>query len=336
MTIHYRFSLLAMGFALMATSAAAEPTAYPLTLQNCGEEVTFKKAPESAVTIGQSATEIMYALGLEDKVKGTSVWTSDIQERFREVDAKVERLAVQAPSFVAVVGKRPELVASQWEWNVGPKGDVGTREQFRDVGIPTYILPVDCADKNNLIGADGTRLADLETQNILQGVSEMAAIFDVSAEGERVIADLKEREEMAVQKAEKAHAQGASAVFWYSSSDKGVDPFVAGAKGAPGWMLKRLGIRNVIESDEDWPVVGWETIARADPTIIVIADLTRQKYAVDSAEAKIAFLKNDPVTSLMSAVKHDRIVVMDAHAMDPTMSTFDGLSQLADAVAQAE
>ena len=82
--------------------------------------------------------------------------------------------------------------------------------------------------------------------------------------------------------------------------------------GAPGWMLKRLGIRNVI------------------------ADLTRQKYADDTAEAKIAFLKSDPVTSLMSAVKHDRIVVMDAHAMDPTMSTFDGLSQLADAVAHAE
>lgn len=330
-----RFLVAGATIALFTGAVCAEPTQYPLTLRNCGQTVTFEKAPESAVTIGQSATEILYALGLADKITGTSVWANDIQEKFREIDAKVERITDNAPSFEAVAARQPELVAVQWEWNVGPKGDVATSDQFHELGIPTYILPVDCTDKNNMIGADGTRLAPLETDNILAGVRELAAIFDVSGKGEQVIAELKAQEARAVEQAKAARSDGASAVFWYSSSDKATDPFVAGAKGAPAWMLERLGIRNVIESDEDWPLVGWETIASADPTIIVVARMSRRKYRADDVENKIAFLKSDPVTSQMSAVKENRIVIMDAHAMDPTMGTFDGLSILADAVANA-
>lgn len=331
-----RLFLAAASFGFLTEMALAEPTKYPLTLHNCGQSVTFDKAPESAVTIGQSATEILYALGLGDKVKGTSAWASEIQDKYKKIDAKVEWIADQAPSFEAVAAKRPGLVTAQWEWNVGPKGDVATREQFQDIGVPTYILPVDCADKNNMVGADGTRSAPLQTENILAGVRELAAIFDVSDRGEQVIADLKAREQSAIEQAKTARSEGASAVFWYSSSDKAIDPFVAGARGAPAWMLERLGIRNVIESDEDWPIVGWETIARADPTVIVVARMSRRKYAADDVENKIAFLKSDPVTSQMSAVKENRIVVMDAHAMDPTMGTFDGLSILAEAVAKAK
>ena len=55
----------------------------------------------------------------------------------------------------------------------------------------------------------------------------------------------------------------------------------------------------------------------------------------DDVEKKIAFLRSDPVTSQMTAVKENRIVVMDAHAMDPTMGTFAGLEILADAVERA-
>lgn len=324
------------GLGALTTAVHAEPTKYPLTLQNCGETVTFEKAPELAVTVGQSATEILYALGLGDKVKGTAVWANEIQEEFREINAKVDRIADGDPSFEAIVGKRPGLVAIQWEYTIGPQGTVGTRGQFHDIGIPTYVLPVDCADKDNSIGSDGTRFAPLETENILAGVRELAQIFDVQDKGEAVIADLKAREARAIQKARAARSEGASAVFWYSSSDKAIDPFVAGAKGAPGFMLEQLGIRNVIESEEDWPIVGWETIARADPTFIVVARMARRKYVADDVEKKIEFLKTDPVTSQMSAVKENRIVTMDAHAMDPTMGTFGGLEILADAVENAK
>ena len=43
--------------------------------------------------------------------------------------------------------------------HVGPQGIVATREQFSDLGIPTYILPSDCVGKDNTAGSDGTRTA---------------------------------------------------------------------------------------------------------------------------------------------------------------------------------
>jgi iron complex transport system substrate-binding protein len=74
-------------------------------------------------------------------------------------------------------------------------------------------------------------------------------------------------------------------------------------------------------------VVGWETIAKANPTIIVIAKMDRRHYPADDYQRKLEFLKADPVASQMDAVKNNRIVVMDAHAMDATVRTISGIEQ---------
>ncbi len=52
---------LATATLVFANGAAhAEATSYPLTIKNCGVDVTYEKAPASTVSIGQSATEILY------------------------------------------------------------------------------------------------------------------------------------------------------------------------------------------------------------------------------------------------------------------------------------
>lgn len=322
--------------ALFASSALAMPalaeTSYPLSLRNCGIDVTFEKAPGSVVTVGQAATEVLYSLGLADKVSGTSVWFTEVLPEYQELNAKIERLADNDPSFESVVAKRPELVAAQYEWHVGPQGLVATREQFADVGIPTYILPADCTGKDNLVGSDGTRSEMFSMGPIYQGVSELSQIFDVPEKGETLVAALKSREEAAIAKAKGLELSDASAVFWFSSAEMDIDPYVAGRKGAPAYMMEALGLRNIIESDEEWPVVSWETIARANPSVIVLAKMERRRFEADDYEKKIAFLKSDPVTKEMDAVKNDRIVVMDGHAMDPSIRNIAAIETLADAL----
>ncbi len=80
-------------------------------------------------------------------------------------------------------------------------------------------------------------------------------------------------------------------------------------------MLNNLGMRNIVQSDEEWPTVGWETIAKANPSILVIARMDRRRFPADDYRKKIEFLKFDPVTRNMDAVKHDRIVIIDAEGM---------------------
>lgn len=316
----------------LAVPAQAE-TAYPLKLANCGVDLTFDQAPDSAVTVGQAATEILYSLGLGDKVKGTSVWFTDVLPEFAALNANVERLADNDPSFESVVAKRPGLVAVEYEWHVGPQGIVATREQFADVGIPTYTLPADCTGKDNSTGSDGTRTAMYSMDSVYQGVSELAQIFDIADAGEALVADLKAREAAAIAKAKALDLQDASALFWFSSAEMGADPFVAGNGGAPAYMMQALGLTNVVDSAEEWPTVSWETIARANPSVIVVARMERRRFPADDVENKLAFLRSDPVASQMDAVKNGRIVILDAHGMDPSIRNISSLEALAEALA---
>ena len=62
-----RFVTLLAGLSLSGLAQAAA-THYPLTIDNCGAVQTFAQAPQRAVTIGQAGTEMLYALGLGDKL----------------------------------------------------------------------------------------------------------------------------------------------------------------------------------------------------------------------------------------------------------------------------
>lgn len=329
-----RYLALAISTGCLATPMLAEPTQYPLMLANCGSEITFESAPESVVSIGQAGTEMLYGLGLGDKVVGTGVWFNEILPEFKEINDTVERLADNDPSLEAIVAKNPGLVTIEFEWHIGPEGIIGTREQFHELSVPTYVLPSDCVGKDNTSGVDGTREEAFSTEVIYQGISELAAIFDVQETGTELIADMRAREAAALEAARGANIDEATAVLWISSADLDIDPWVAGGMGVPNHMMEQVGIKNIVETAEEWPVVGWETIAKADPTFLIIGKMDRRRFEADDYEKKIAFLKSDPVTSQMSAVQNDRIIVLDTMGFSATTRVVSGLEALTEALQQ--
>ncbi|MCL9800604.1 ABC transporter substrate-binding protein [Pseudomonas sp. AKS31] len=326
-----RIATLITGLSLCALAQAA-PTVYPLTIENCGSTLTFPQAPTRTVTIGQAGTEMLYAMGLGDKVVGTSLWFNNVLDKYKAQNDRIERLADNEPSFESVIGKRPQLVAVELEWMVGPQGAVGTREQFHELKIPTYLLPSDCEAKDNLVGADGTRLAPFRIDSIYKSVSQLAQIFDVQDRGQQLNDELKASLAKSIATAQGKQLKDASALVWFSSAQMDIEPFVAGHKGAPDFMLSTLGVRNVVASDEEWPTVGWETIAKANPTFLVIARMDRRRFPADDYEKKLAFLRSDPVTRNMDAVKHNRIIILDAMALQASLRMFEGIEQLAKAI----
>ena len=326
-----RFATLLSGLGVCAL-AQATPTQYPLTVENCGSTLTFQHAPVRSVTIGQAGTEMLYAMGLSEKLVGTSLWFNDVLATYKTENDKIERLADNEPSFEAVIGKRPELVAVELEWMVGPQGAVGTREQFHELNIPTYLMPSDCEAKDNSVGADGTRLEAFRVESIYKSISQLAEIFNVQVRGEQLNAELQASLARSVAMAQNNAFKHASALFWFSSPGLALDPYVAGHKGVPDFMLNTLGLRNVVDSDEEWPTVGWETIAKANPTFLVIARMDRRRFPADDYQKKLEFLRSDPVTRNMDAVKNNRIIILDAMAMQASVRMFDGLETLATAI----
>ena len=330
-----RFVTLLAGLSLSGLAQAAA-THYPLTIDNCGAVQTFAQAPQRAVTIGQAGTEMLYALGLGDKLVGTSLWFNNVLPEFKAQNDKVERLADNDPSFEAVVGKRPQLVAAQFEWMIGAQGVVGTREQFNELNVPTYVLPSDCEGKDNLVGADGTRLQPFQIASIYKSVSQLAEIFDVLARGEALNNELKRSLDTARKQLAGHDLSQTSALFWFSSADLDIDPYVAGRQGVADFMLQTLGVRNVVESSEEWPTVGWETLAKANPTWLIIARMDRRRFPADDYQKKLEFLRSDPVTKHMDAVRKGRIIVLDADAMQAGIRLFRGLETLSNAFASGK
>ncbi|RAX38008.1 ABC transporter substrate-binding protein [Rhizobium tropici] len=322
-TITFAFGLT--GFAASGLAA----TQYPLTISNCGQKVTFQKAPAKIVSVGQGMTEILFSLGLADKIAGTAVWVGPVLPQYAEANARIPRLADNDPSFESVVGKEPDLVAAEFEWHVGPQGSVGKREQFSELGINTYIAPTDCVAKVNADGGDGVRKELFTMDLIYQEIGELAEIFDVEDRGDALIADLKKREADAVASISAAKSKDLPIVFWFSSKEVGGDAFIAGKNSAPAYILKTIGARNVVTTEEEWPLVGWETIAQANPAVIVIATMDRRRYAADDPKVKLEFLEKDPVTSQLDAVRNKHFVLMDAQSMNPTIRTIDGIEILA-------
>ncbi len=324
------FVTLGVAFTISSTLSFAQETTYPLTIKNCGRDLTFTKAPERVVSIGQNSTEILYLLGLSDRVAGTALWFSPVLDEFKEANDKIPVISQNIPSFEGIIGQKPDMIANQFEWQIGPAGAVASYEQFEELNVPVYSAPADCA-KDNEDGGDGVRKSMFQIELVYQEIEDLAKIFNVQKKGAELIANLKAREE-AAKKSVAAIKDGTSIVFWFSSADLELDPYIAGNLGPAAYIASTLGLKNIIDSSEEWPTIGWETIAKANPSIIALGEMTRRRFPADDWEVKMKFLKSDPVTKLIPAVKNDHLIVIDVQTMNAGVRTIDGLEKVADAI----
>ncbi|MCX4231916.1 ABC transporter substrate-binding protein [Streptomyces ortus] len=302
------------------TSAAA------VTLDNCGHTVRVESPPRKAVSLNQGTTEILFSLGLADRMAGTATWTDPVMKGLEKADAKVKRIADNNPSFERVLDADPDFVAASFVSTLG-KGGVATREQFEKLGVPAYVSPSDCAGKDNTGDGDGAREKALGIDAIYGEIRDLAEVFGVEERGEKLVAELRQRMKRATAGID---ASDVSLLYWFANSES---PYMAGCCGAPGIITRAFGAQNVFDdTHEEWPQINWETVADRDPDVLVIGDLTRKSQTAESARKKIEFLESDPVTKNMTAVKKKRYVLLSGQAMNPTIRTVEGVEQVAAAL----
>lgn len=322
---------LSLGLSLVPAHAAA--TVYPLTLENCGAEVTFEKAPERAVGLGQNSVEIMLLLGLEDKVVASAFWPSKVLPELEEANAKVKLLTVEQPSLEAILGEHPDFVAAQLPLLLGPDSKVAKREDFSNLGIPSYLSPGVCNTRLDTGDVYGSRATLWNTDLVYQEIDELSQIFDVADRGQALINQFRERE-AALRARVGSDNKDLGFVFWFSSPTAEGDANLAGKNGATGFIADLLGGHNVIDTEAEWPTASWEAIMATNPDVIVAADLDRNRWDLDKIAAKLEFLNTDPAVSQLPAVKSGHIVIMNGQSMNPTIRTIYGAEQVADQLAE--
>ncbi|MCG7622509.1 ABC transporter substrate-binding protein [Epibacterium sp. Ofav1-8] len=325
-----RNSILTLGTVALLVSGMSlrADTHYPLTIENCGQSVTFDKAPENAVALGQNSAEIMLLLGLEDRMAATAFWPNAVLPEVAEANSGVERLTVEFPTLESVLATQPDFVAAMLTTLLGPDSKVAKRSDFEGLGIPTYLSPSACSTTLDAGDAYGSR-GELWNMDLLyKEIEDLSRIFDVAERGQALIADFRARE--AALRAQFSETEDLSFLFWFSSPSPADDAYLGGGNGPSGYIADVLGGTNAIKTEADWPAVGWEGIMAADPTVFVVAQVDRERWNLDTADNKIAFLTSDPTVSQMEAVRNGRIVVMSGAAMNPSIRTLYGAEQVAE------
>ena len=317
-------TFMAIGLLALAagcSDASADPAAVSgspaaaVTVTNCGSTLTVAAPPRRAITMEQNATEILLSLGLADRMAGTSYQTDPVLPHLRSAYAGVPVLAKLYPSREKVLETRPDFVYSTFTSAYAGEA-AGSRADLAELGIPAYLSRFACEKP-----ATGERAVTFE--GIFAEIREVATLFGVADRGEKLAADLQARLTAA---AAGAKAGAGTSVLWYYSGTS--TPYVAGSGGLPAAISDRLGVRNVYaDVAKPWPAGSWEQIAVRNPDVIVVADLTRGGDG-DSAQSKIDFLRANPVTAKLDAVRAGRFITVAGSSMDPSVRGVDAVEQV--------
>jgi iron complex transport system substrate-binding protein len=310
---------LAAGCADPATQATESGTA--VTVSNCGQELSFSTPPERVITLDQSSTETLLALGLADRMVGTSNLKTKVAPEFAEDYATIpvlnpklltgEQLRVATPDFV-VASFPAQYTADR----------VGTRAELAELGLPTFVSAVACPKDNK----PGMTPFDL----LFSDYEALGRIFGVEDEARALVTEQR----AVVDEASGTGVSGEPTVLWLYSTFNGT-PYVAGGTGLPAEMSRLVGARNVFDDvSEDWPEVSWERIAERDPDVIVVGDLSERGAPGDSAAEKITTMREHPVMSQLKAVQDNKVIEVPGIEMDPSVRSVNALGLLADGMGE--
>lgn len=289
-------------------ASAPAASGYPLTLDNCGTEVTFDAAPERVVTIKSSTLELMLALGLGDRVVGTAFSDGPVPEEYADALTGVPAVSDKVPSQEAVLELEPDLVYAGWESNLSAEG-AGERSQLAALGVASYVAPAACK------GA-GYMPDPLTFDEVFREFEELGAIFDVPDAAAELVA-----EQRAALDAVEPSADGLTALWYSSGSDT---PFVGAGIGAPQMIMDAAGLENVAAEVRDtWTSMSWEAIVDAEPDVIVLVDAPW-----NTAASKIELLQQNPVTAALPAVAQQRFLVVDFPATEAGVRNVSAVQSL--------
>ena len=237
---------------------------------------------EKVVVAGGSLTEIMYYLGLQQKIVALDVTSSYPKEA-----KKLPSIGyVRALSTEGVLSLDPTLVIG--ENDMGPENVV---EQIKRTNIDLRIIP-------ETHSAEG----------IKSKVLCLGAIFDLNDKTKKkvndelipLIDDLKD-----IQKKNEKLKKRILLIL----SMQGTSPVVAGLGTAGDGFIKMTGASNVITEFEGWKPVSPESLILSNPDYILITSRGMRSFK------SIDELVKQPALSLTNAAKNRNVIDINGMAM---------------------
>lgn len=296
-----------------------ESSSFPVTVQSCGDTFTFDAAPERAMAFDTNMTEIMLALGLEDRMVGYWVSGVPISDKYKEQIKDIPLVSTELwppPGLETILSFNPDFVFGAWEYVFFEESGV-TPERLAAAGVRSYTLTESCIEI-------GVR-PDPTFEGTYQDILNIGRIFGVDDRAQAIVQQMRTDIE-AISKKIGNDATPLRAMYYGGGSDAA---FTTGLYGMPTKLMTAVGAENILaDVEDDWiPSANWESIIERDPEVIIIDDTPWE-----SAEARINTLKSLPQLADVTAVREERFVVLPWTYILPGVDVDEGVAALAKAL----
>ncbi|MBX7270076.1 ABC transporter substrate-binding protein [Micromonospora sp. Llam7] len=241
----------------------------------------------------QISTESLLHLGLREALAGTAFRNDEIFPTVAGEYQQVKVLAEMYPSKEVLLSAEPDMIVGNidfFTYSGFPPGTNFTRQELTDSGIKSYTLQ--CQGEKP------------DPERMFTRFVELASIFGVTAEAEKIVAEVKGSLEKT-----QAVLGSSQAVptFVYRSGTGPLSTF--GGGGGSDYGLGRAGGKNIFGDRAALPPpeVSVESVVDLNPQAILISDEDEQ-----SPQDKEKFLRS--VLAETGAVRNGRFCTIDFYA----------------------
>jgi iron complex transport system substrate-binding protein len=289
-----------------ATVAQDNTKSDPVTVTNCGQQVTFDRVPSKVVTNDTGITELMFALGLKDRMAGYVVDgnnTADLQTSPWKADFDSTRKLADKISQEVVQGANADLVFAGW--NYGFSESTGfTPDALKQLGIATYQLTEAC---RNGVGKQRGIMPALDA--LYTDLRNLGKIFRVEAKAEELVKGYQQQIENA---GRLMAGKPRPKVFLFDSGQD--QPFTSGKNAAPQDIISKAGGDNIFgDLNDSWTTVNWEAVVQRDPDVVLIVDYADGE--ANTPQEKQRFLEGFAPLRNSPAIKNKRFYALPYAAL---------------------
>ncbi|MGP5008599.1 ABC transporter substrate-binding protein [Brachybacterium tyrofermentans] len=166
-----------------APSTSSDTAGYPVTVSSCGQDFTYKKAPERVVLGNWRTLETLDALSVGDSVTGVVLGPDDRGQAPADLPAGVDVVSPDViPAREPVIEAAPDLFLSFNEAQLVGQGTL-SYDDLAGIGANAYVMGAYCAQST------GTQ--SIET--VYTDITNLGKIYDVPAQAEELNTELKDR-----------------------------------------------------------------------------------------------------------------------------------------------
>jgi iron complex transport system substrate-binding protein len=287
----FLFFILNLSLLLVSSNAVN----YPLTIIDItGTAVTIPQEPQRIISIAPSNTEILFALGLVDKIVGITNYCN-----FPEETKNIEKIGETFPlNLEKIVSLKPDLILAY-------AGQLNEIPRLRELGLNTIVIE------------------PLNLQETLKSIQMVATVGGIPEKGNILVENLSQRidqiktevSNLEITKKPKVFIGGIYETIWTPGEGTLFNELISLAGGI-----------NMAAGFSGWTKISPEFIVKEDPDIIIIP--IGAMNPGDELKIKENIYQR-PGWSNLSAVKTQKIFIVNEDLFfRPGPRLVDGLERL--------